>query len=384
MKILVIAQNVGRTAPGIVFERLIDGVSKYHDVDVLTSDFSPSIPLESIKEKITLKYTKIHLRLMKLLISIFSVNPLDLIWAMKATKTLKRKGKKYDIVFSMVSFHHYIPLISGNNISRKIGSKWVVYSVDGIPAPIGWSKNDSYFRGCKRMIRRYLKDVDYIASANEQMLEYQLTSFSHKQDLIKDVIFVPLPNNCQNIDQLPNVDDEIVFLYTGGIYGARKVKYVFKAFKKLLEEYPHAKLVFVGSKISPTDLNLLDEQERMQVEVHPYTTNLIPFYERSFALIDIDADLENDIFLSSKIINYISLNRIIISETGMNSPSRKLFNNIPSIIQCNHDADEIYRGMKQTIKYKDIDFADRKKFIKLFSIGHIITNINTNFIKLGI
>jgi hypothetical protein len=43
MRILIITMNVGRTAPGIVFERLIYGLSSLHQIDVLTADYDPSI-----------------------------------------------------------------------------------------------------------------------------------------------------------------------------------------------------------------------------------------------------------------------------------------------------------------------------------------------------
>ena len=40
--------NVGRTATGIVFERLIHGLSSLHQIDVLTADYDPSIDLSRV------------------------------------------------------------------------------------------------------------------------------------------------------------------------------------------------------------------------------------------------------------------------------------------------------------------------------------------------
>ena len=51
MRILIVTSNVGRTAPGIVFERLIHGLSIHNEIDILTPDFDPSINLDKINNK---------------------------------------------------------------------------------------------------------------------------------------------------------------------------------------------------------------------------------------------------------------------------------------------------------------------------------------------
>lgn len=45
MKILIITKNFGKTAPGIVFEKLIQGLSISNEIDVLAADFVLSIEL---------------------------------------------------------------------------------------------------------------------------------------------------------------------------------------------------------------------------------------------------------------------------------------------------------------------------------------------------
>ena len=108
---------------------------------------------------------------------------------------------------------------------------------------------------------------------------------------------------------------------------------------------------------------------RSAIEIHPFTRDLDPFYKNATALIDIDADLENDVFLSSKIVNYLNINRIIISETGLNSPSRHLFKEISSIIHCDHNSDELYEAMiKSNLIRSNISYEDRLAAIEIFSV----------------
>ena len=55
MKILIISSNIGRTAPGIVFERIILGMSSKNEVDILTSDYDPSVELSKVSNKFVCK-----------------------------------------------------------------------------------------------------------------------------------------------------------------------------------------------------------------------------------------------------------------------------------------------------------------------------------------
>src|SRR5659263_685300 len=156
MKILIITSNVGRTAPGIVFERLIQGLSSLHQTDVLTADFDPSLDLSNIENILISKITYIHPRIYKSLIAIFGINPNDYIWASKSIRLLeKKKLNQYDIVLSFLSFHHYAALIAGKIFASKINCKFSVYSVDAVPPPIGWAENHMYQNGVKLMVNRY-------------------------------------------------------------------------------------------------------------------------------------------------------------------------------------------------------------------------------------
>lgn len=371
---LIISPNVGRTAPGIVFEKLIEGLSKIHSVDLITSDFHSSNLRTANKITIVPKLN-LHPRLFKLFISIFGVCPTDRIWERKVLYRLgKCDIKKYDLIFSFVSFHHYTALFLGEKL-RRYGPKWAVYSVDAIPAPIGWSKNDAYYRSVKRIVSKKLSKAQYYFAANEEMLMYQLTTFDSEKLVYKGVVFNP--NGGRLIElKTPYSFESYTFLYTGGIYGVRNPKYLLQAFRKLLKQYPNSTLEFVGTSLDNSLFKDFSDFERRKIMLHPFTRDLIPYYERATALLDIDSELEDDVFLSSKMVNYLTINRLIISETGNNSPSRKLFSGIASIIQCNHDSDMIAKAMKKAIEDgPSADFRDREEIISKFGIDRIVTEL---------
>jgi glycosyltransferase involved in cell wall biosynthesis len=376
MKILIISKNIDRTAPGIVIEKLIQGLSKFHYVDVLTSVYDPSFTFSAIKNVYEIKEKPIHPRIFKFIVSIFGCNPLDWWWARKAIHKLKiNDSERYDLIFSILSLHHYTPLIAGVQIKKKFSAKFAVHTLDAIPAPIEWPENRPYFKSVKKMMARYLPASDFFFSTNEQMLQYQLSTFTAKNNIVTEVIYNPTYANLEHYYYDTGGSNR--FLYTGGIYGLRNPKYILGAFKKLLKEYPDSTLEFVGSSIAAQNLSIFSFDEREKVIVHPFTRDLTKYYEGATALIDIDADLPNDVFLSSKIINYITINRMIICETGNNSPSKEIFKEIPSILQCDHNVDELFTAMKRAIELKSkVNFSDRGKVIALFNLDSVIEKLN--------
>jgi glycosyltransferase involved in cell wall biosynthesis len=381
MKILILTENVGQTAPGIVFEKLIQGLSIHHDLTVLSANFESSSDLSKVKNVIISRKLNIHQRIFKLLIALFGVNPYDLYWSVKSIRKLNDlSSTKFDIILSFISFHHYKGLIAGHFYSKNGKIKHAVHSLDAIPPP-GWPKNRLYSRGVKRLIRCYLRNVDVFFTTNPQMLDYQLGTFKHKMGLLTNVIYNPgqvdpkIFKHCEF--------DTNNFVYTGGIYQVRKADYIVAGFQRLLKSHPNSKLQFVGSQLPEDLLSMLYENEYKKIEIVPFTKNLDPYYEKATALIDIDADIENDVFLSSKMPNYLMINRIIICETGTNSPSRHLFKGINSIIQCDHDADQLYLAMKMAIKMRNtVSFDDRSQVVKLFKLENIISEFNKSFANL--
>jgi hypothetical protein len=280
------------------------------------------------------------------------------------------------LVFSLITFHHCSALITGGLYLKNHSSKLSVYTVDAIPAPIGWSKDDFYFKGVKRMMANYLPKADFLFSSNEKMLKYQLATFIPKGNIIADVIYNPSLGKLQHYDY-GKTGKKNTFLYTGGLYLARKPTCVLEAFKKILNEYPESTLEFVGSQLSENALSIFNERDKHKIIIHPFTKDLKPYYERATALIDIDADFINDVYLSSKITNYIVINRIIITQTGENSPSRMIFKGIPSILQCGHNIDEIAGAMREAIQKKGkADFGDRENVISLFNLDAVIKKLN--------
>lgn len=383
-KILIVTENIGKTAPGIVFERLISEISNRHDTYNLCSDKELSISENEKNKFLTTNnwFTKslLSARIIKR-ISKISLILLKDDWGARLTALFlknsfnKKQELNYDFCISLVSFGHTSPIIFSENLKKSTpGIITAAYFVDAIPAPLGWSTNNKEYNGLRYFISRRIENLDAIFSSNSQMLDYQLSVAKSKTPNLKGIILNPISGQKHKLPPPPN--NRYNFLYTGGIYGKRTSKHVLNAFKLILKKYPNSYLIFVGTKFQEEDFSMLTDAERTQVEVHPFAQDLTQYYSDATALIDIDAELDNDVFLSSKITNYLAVDRIIISETGKNSPARNLFSGIKSILQCQHDYLDIAQCMCHAIKNaSSIDYEDRLHLVKMFSSNSVVDEL---------
>lgn len=377
MRFLIICEFIGKNAPGIVFEKLILGLSKYHEVTVISTN---ATYLNTKAENIvTLDVPKIQIpnKLVKFSFKNFSKNFIDEYWSMNIKSALNRsKLESFDFIFSFISNYQYGPIVAGNLLSKNYGLKHLVYSVDGIPAPIGWLQDEKLLKAKIRFIKKELSKVDGFFSANEKMLKYQLKFFTPKAGFFSNVIYNPTDENIVN-KIFAKKDSVVRFVYAGGIYGPRKVTYILKAFEEYVKENKNTSFEFVGTIIDESLLNYFTSETRERIKFHRFTKDLSEYFQSATALIDIDADLDDDIFLSSKVINYLPIPRIIISETGLNSPSHVLFKNIPSIIQCDHNSGELLLAMRKVDELsKSADYSDRKHVLAKFQIDNIVNFFN--------
>ena len=382
---LILTENLGKTAPGLVFERLVREIALRHDVVVVclnnyTNEASTNVLSGSFSGMHSPLTPRTQARLSR-----FSLSFIGDDWGARLNAALLEKvlnqgvdpQAKFDYVLSLVSFRHTSPLLLAERIVRRgVGEKSIAYFVDAIPAPLGWSVNNIEFRGLQRFSARRIKRLDALFSSNAQMLEYQLSLVNDVAHLCTGVLYNPI-SSTEKIFPLPSIK-KLNFLYAGSLYGKRTPKYLFDALKKVLKQNDKIYLVFVGSNIESQYLSDLNDVERAHVEIKPFASDLDSYYRDAVALVDIDADMNDDVFLSSKITNYLPVNRIILSETGKNSPASRLFSGVQSIVQCGHDSDEIAKSMLRIIdEAATSSYEDRLPLIKAFSVESVVDQMET-------
>ena len=359
MKILAICHYAG-SGISVIYERIIGELCRYAEVDVL-ADYTPKI--QGVRNTYTHPTSKQQRKWSRKLLRWFGVLPIMEKWSHQASTLV---ADDYDVVMGFMASSQLMPMVCGRYIARKLNCKFGIYAVDAIPGPGGWTKPQEY-RSKLKAIRTYYQAADYVASSNQHMLDFQLTTFPHKQGLQTGVLLTPSPDE----EFIAPPSNENILLYTGNLYGKRNPNHIFKAFKRLLATYPDAQFIMIGSKIKLRKADKhLSASERQHIQILKPTNNLAPLFARAKVLIDIDADLDKDPFLSSKIVSYLKVNRVIVSETGTHTPSRDMFRNLNTIIQCNHNADSLYDGLIKALNIADsnTDFSERDNIIDQFSI----------------
>jgi hypothetical protein len=149
-------------------------------------------------------------------------------------------------------------------------------------------------------------------------------------------------------------------------------------------KYPNAQVLIVGIKKKFRNLDkILNNEERQHEASAPHTQDLEPLFTRAKVLVDIDADLEKDQFLSSKIVTYMKVNRVILSETGRITPSREIFAGLNTVIQCDHNEDSLYEGMLRAIEVakSNPDYSEREPIIKKFSVESVVAIMHESLVR---
>ena len=137
------------------------------------------------------------------------------------------------------------------------------------------------------------------------------------------------------------------FLYLGTLYNKRNPEKIIKAFRMIQKEEPEAKLYFIGDNRCP---NLDIDPDNNAIYFIDWTDNPGEYVNRAGILLDIDANHENDVFISSKLNNYLFFDRIILCVTPNSSPSSQLVKPLyGTVITVPHDVESIYMGMKKAI-----------------------------------
>lgn len=393
--LLVICYGVGG-ASGFVFERMIKELSKYYYIDLWVSAVSnnlksleesnnltvnvqeylcfPNFLLKFLKKKLVIVdngYLHLNDIFQKYLIKIFGRNILNRIWTMNLYRKIKKSQRKYDAVLGLMDYNGFACLEATVGVSKKLQTKSIIYSTDANPVTPQWDNDKHYLKKASNLLSKYFHQLNGIFFANEKMLEYEDKIFQFNKEIHQGVVYTVSPRDTY---QLPN-SSEKVFLYTGVLWGPRKVNYLFRAFKKLLNVHPDAKLCFVGTRkngFSDEELSIFTDEEKKSIVSEPPTTNLLPYFEKALCLVDINADYEGDPFLSSKITNYIKYNRPILCEASLDSPARLIFSKYKTIYICNHSSDELFKAMCEIIDESDFDFEERKELINKFSVNSVI------------
>lgn len=370
MKCLVLASDIGYTAAGIVYDTIISELAKENEILLISPSIKSIVKCPSVKLLKTVPLGFRHYKLDNYSMSFLGINIFDYKWLASQKKVIKYKDiENVDVILSFASNNNYKEVMLGAYLAEKYNKKWVIYSVDAIPAPLEWCPKKKLYKNASKFISKYISKCDGFFSANEQMLNYQLNKIADYNN-VKGVVLTPMRENYK-LKEVNN-NSEPIFLYTGYLYGPRKIDSLMQGFRMFLKDVPNAKIIFIGQNNTLYYESYNDLVQSGNLEIVGYTNDLLDYYKKATILLDINSIYDNDVYLSSKIANYLSLYKPIISISGLNSPCRNIFKEDESIIHCLHDDEEVYNAMSKAYRLEFIDIENRNKYIEMFSVECVL------------
>ncbi len=373
MNLLVICNEIGDTASGKVIEILLEELfSRKIELSVIClKNNSKSLKQESIHEvrEHGLDYSK----LWKLNLIFSNRDSAGESWAKIAfQKASILIGKsRPDFVICIGSAYAFRTYALGRKIYKEFGIPYLLHGLDPIPSTKGWGEHFLLRWALKRHIKPYYKEASLISSTNSAMLDYQINILKVPAKTKSFVMYNPVHNI--KVEDEPATNDGFNLVYLGTLYAKRNPAALIKAFEKFLNVHPHSNLQFVG-RIHNLNLDI-NKQFLKYIQFIPWTDHPELYIRSAHVLVDIDADLKNDVFLSSKIIQYFNYNKLILAITPVNSPSRLLLKSCKkTMVFSENKVDNIYQQLNLLFEKQNqrVTYEERSQLKKEFTSESII------------
>jgi glycosyltransferase involved in cell wall biosynthesis len=375
MNLLIICEELNNSAAGRVFRKFIDAfLKKQAGLFILANEID-----QSLKDKT--KYIELgqpaltHSRLFKLLFTLFNFDFEGYSRLIKGQRIFIQLTKEYspDIILVFSASYGFASVNLGYFLSKKYDIPLAVHCADPMPSPPGWGEHPLLRNATIRYIGKRLRFASYLSYTNPTMLESQVNTLAITGKTKTAVIFNPGPEDHEKSGCIKS--NKNIFLFAGSLYNKRNPQKLIDAFALFIKSVPDAKLIFLGSMqtrpVIPEDLN-------QSVEIIGWTDFPEQYMNSAGVLIDIDAEIEEDVFISSKLNNYIYYNKpiLIISQPG--SPSRRFLEECrATVFFSKNETKDILSKLLiiQGNKLQEIDFNERNKIREKLKPDQLISEL---------
>lgn len=365
MRLLIIAKNIDKSAAGIIYKKFIDEMLKYenYQIDILTNQ--NNLILDKAKNiYIVPNQNELDERISKFFVMTLRYNTNAIFWLNKGKKFANNElVNNYQWVISFVNGGAESVAHLGVYVAKLNKCKHYIHMVDPIPPTKGWENYDLFRRNLLYGIKKPLQNCDIFSLSNEAMSEYQAKLLG-----LTNYFTVHNPVYSDKLISVERVDCQKTFNYVflgTMVTGPRNPYKLFKAFENLMVKYPNSQLRMYG-KHDRLDKSKIPQSIVDKVFIEDFTSDILSVIQNTDCFIDMDADLPEDVFISSKLQMYLSYDRPILSITGLNSPTRVLLKEMKSsCVISSFDLKEIEESLSAVRKLKVDDnfMAERNVFI---------------------
>lgn len=349
-----------------------------HDIIVLTQsldecvdfDMSKVVVVRSILNRSTL-ILRILTRLGRILgIALFDI---DHFWIWKAKKEVKKLLKVFVPDFVYCRSSPIDPFPVGVYSKKRFNSKLLLHFTDPIPSISEYPRRTLYIKNLSKNVSSYIKYADKLSFGTKEMLEYEEKLLRQR---LKDISFVS-PDAVSNA-LLYNVDKPkgkpLTLVYLGSICKSRNPWPLFNALKKCYEHDGINLEIYSGNM-------LISSEYSSFIKFIGRTHDIHSALGQADILVDLDIDESygRNVFISSKLKDYLLINRPILSIASPDSPTRRLLDGLKTVVVVDNNEYSIIRGINQIRSMVFIDeyYKERCEVIDIFSPKNIVSNIIT-------
>lgn len=377
MKILMISYDYAGSASGIISRRVAEElVSQGQQVKVICRNIASTpdsaVEVHSVNGPLggNAFVSRIINRLKRCRSSYFY----DALWVRSAIRYGRKLCHEWqpDIIYCRTSPEEACYV--GTKLHNKWGAKLVQHFSDPVPAPVEYEPLSRRRTTLLKRMVKVINEADMVSYGNEAMLRYVIEQsgydFSSKAFISPDAAESAVPHHYNFVER-----KDIRLTYLGNIYGSRNPQPLFEAIESLNANGAHIHLDIYSPQPSK------EPQCYRFVEYKGRTSNVWKAMEQSDILVDLDGDDSTPVFISSKLKDYLLLNRPILSITPNNSPSEQLLKGVDSAVVTRNSKEEIAHSLDQILSsdYKNLTYNDRTALISLFDPKVVVADLLTIF-----
>ncbi len=376
MKILIIAFHLGVTSSGNLTDRVARELCKKgHEIIVLTG-FSDGEEKEFKVIKCSSFLLRLSVRILcelEFIGNIIQRDVLFALWELWAYCNAKKILKVFlpDVVYARSS--PGCSFNTGFKLSRKYNIPLMLHFADPIPPPPPWRTNKRYRSKITKTFLPATIHASSISFGNESMLIYQQETTS--LDIQNKSFLLPNPIPRPRILNPPS-SHVVVFTFLGSFIESRNPEAILTAFSMVLRRETSCELHIYGTscKLVAKYLKQYKQLISDKVKFRPRTSDIYKVLEEATVLIDVDSNVQRQVYRSNKVMEYLSVNRFILSITPDNSPTYNILKDLKrTCFISNHCIENIKNGMLKAIntKWDNGLFNERKKIREIIGISNL-------------
>lgn len=377
MKILYICHKLGKTSSGTINRRVANELAKQgHEVKVISSIVYQKIDnsnCELFEIKSLINRSSIVFRLVKKAGRILQVSwfDYDWLWIRKCQKRIDELFKIWRPDFVYCRSTPFEPFFLGKYIKKKYRIKVLMHFNDPMPAISEFPNKQRFISAMSRQMKDLVSYADKLSYGTKEMWKMEEVllgiDLSPKSFVSPDVV-----NETQLKFFEKDKHNSFLLVYFGSFNISRNPLPLFTVIEQLRAEGANCEL-----KVYSTQGNEFKTYDGVRFVGKSQDKDRV----LSEPDVLVDLTVENirggDVYVSSKLKDYLIYNRPILSISGEGCATRNMLKGLKTVLSVENEINPIKRAVLSMMSsnFSDNDFEEREELINLFDPTKIVKQV---------